>query len=170
MWPTDAEWAAIASHCQRLQAELEAFATDTRRPMPATVDGFDGTVAGLIAIYRADPESPYQQLRHHTAHSYDSKLDTLVAAMGPLRLDTMTFRDFTRHYAAMRAGAGGPDRVSRAHGLMTMLRVAMKFGALLELPHAARLSAILSGMEFENPRRRVTFLTAAPPRPPRGRR
>lgn len=43
---------------------------------------------------------------------------------------------------------------------MTFVRIVMSFGAQLELPDCDRLHNILSKMEFENPRRRTSIITA----------
>ena len=52
------------------------------------------------------------------------------------------------------------DGIRYAHGLMTMLRTVMKFGAVIGIEHAARLSGVLSIMRFKTPKPRKTIMTA----------
>lgn len=152
--PTPDEWLEIASRCIALQAEMNEWAHGGVTSDPRSV--YDGTFASLVRIYQTDIDSGYHELRYGTRLDYDRKLTTLVAAVGAARLADMTFRDFKRWHAGFR---GDEDRISRAHSLMTHVRIVIKFGGLLELPDCARLSALLADMEFEGPKRRKEFMT-----------
>lgn len=148
--PTPDEWLAIASSCVTLQGDMHEWA--------GTVGSvYDGTFASLIEAYKSDPDSGYRKLRYHTRRSYNSKLATLAAQVGKAHVKSMTFRHLNRwHEEFLRDG-----QVARAHGLMTMVRIVMKFGALLELEGCGRLNVMLHDMRFETPKPRTTFITLA---------
>lgn len=134
---------------------MVAWLADKRAPV--TMKNHDGTLGSLIALYRSDLDSKYHNLRHHTQLSYDSKLDTLLAARGAAVLAEMTFRDFLRLHERAR---GPDDRIARAHSLITMVRIVIGFGVMTEVPECARLNEVLKKMKFELPKKRTTFLTA----------
>jgi hypothetical protein len=158
--PTVDEWLALASRCASLQAEMLTWVnggviTDSRSI-------FDGTFGSLIRLYQLDIDSPYRELRYRTALTYSSYLASLTAMVGTRRLSDLTFRDFKRWHEGFRLPAQGSnkERPARAHGLMTMVRIVIGFGKLLEVPNCQRLSGLLSGMTFSLPKKRSEFLTA----------
>lgn len=158
--PTADEWLAIASQCITLQDEMLTWGKGDVIENP--VARFDDTLRSLIEVYQLDKDSPYQELRYFARKSYESKLRTLAACVGGARISALTFRDFKRWHEGFRAPAidGGAKRVSRAHGLMTMVRLVIGFGALLKLPGCKEARATLADMEFENPKRRAEYITA----------
>ena len=158
--PTKTEWRSIASECQQLQDEMLAWsrggAVSDYRAL------YNGTMASLIQLYLRDPDCPFQGLRFHTKHHYESHMATLTVAVGQAQIHALTFRDFKRWYEGFRKPktAGGPERIARAHGLMTKVRILMSFGKLCEIGQCARASSILEEMTFELPRPRTAFITA----------
>lgn len=124
---------------------------------------FDDTVSSLINIYLKDPDSPFQPLRFHTKTTYEARFKKIRASAGSKRISTLKFRDFKRLYEGWREPKveGDPERVSHAYEHIKFTRIVFAFGALLELPRCIETSAILSGMEFENPKRRTEVINRA---------
>ncbi len=159
--PSPDEWASIASQCRRLQEEMLAWARggDFNNDPVAM---YDESFRSLIDIYQRDKDSPYQNLRYYTKTRYDSNLRTLRNVLGGVHVPNLSFRDFKRwHENFVKPWSdGGPERVARAHSLMTMVRIVISFGALLELPRCAALKGVLEGMSFSTPKKRVDFIVA----------
>lgn len=160
--PTLEEWAAISSQCEILQTEMLGWANSTPQAWDPRII-YDGTLGSLIDVYERDPDSSYQNLRRHTRQSYDSGLRTLKASIGAARVPALTFRDFKRWHEGFKQPRidGGPHRISRAHRLMTLIRIVMSFGTLLRLTGCAEAEMTLGKMEFTMPKKRREFLTAA---------
>ena len=153
----------------RIEAEAQRLTTDMLRWLDAQTHGqhFDGTLGALIRRYQHDPESPYQDVKWNTRKAYDDDLKRLTAGAGKRILASLKHADFHRwHEAALapkpdRLGSrvigppnmGGP-RVRSAHGLMTMLRLVITYGVVAEIPHCARIDAVLSKMRFIIPKAR----------------
>lgn len=156
--PTPDEWNGIAAECRALQAQMQTWAGGIEGDAKSI---FDGTFGSLIRLYKTDPDSPFKELRYRTRLSYTSKLNTLDFAVGELAVAGLTFRDFKRWHAAFRSPVVGQahERIARAHGLMTVVRIVIAFGKLNTLPDCARLAEVLSGMDFQAPRQRTVFLT-----------
>lgn len=152
--PSAEQWLTISAVCQTLQREMLTWANGGTLNTGPVI--FDDTVRSLIDIYRSDADSPYQEVRHKTQDGYDYLCDVLRAsAFAEARVSLLTFRDFMRVYEAARAPkkAGGKERISFAHHIMTMVRSIFAFGSLLRLPHCKDLKEILSEMEFQAPKR-----------------
>jgi hypothetical protein len=158
--PTPDEWNGIAAECRALQAQMLTWSGGIVGDAQSM---FDGTFGSLIRIYKTDPDSPFRELRYRTRLRYTSNLDALDFAVGELAVAGLTFRDFKRWHAAFRSPDEGKDheRIARAHGLMTMVRIVIAFGKLNSLPDCARLAEVLSGMDFQAPRQRTVFMTLA---------
>jgi len=158
--PNADEWLAIASNCQLLQDEMLTWGKACFPDNPAAL--FDDTISSLARIYLNDKDSPFRELRHHTRLHYESKLSSIIKAVGGARVSALTFRDFKRWHENWRLPAidGGKDRIARAHGFMSFVRIAFSFGTLLKLPGCAEAKSILDEMEFENPKRRKDIVDA----------
>ena len=152
--PTDDEFDLISSQCQLLQSEAITWAHGGVAGDPRSL--YDGTLASLIRVYETDADSPYRSLRFHTRGTYDRRMDIMKRAIGAARLAAVTFRDIKRWHESFAVG----DRPARGHEMMTMLRIVVAFGTLLELPDCQRVKGILSGMTFPMPKKRRDFLTA----------
>lgn len=124
---------------------------------------FDDTFNSLVEIYKRDADSSYHALRFHTKKHYDSNLRTLQSTVGKAKVSLLSFRDFKRwHENFAKPPVGGEhERITRAHGLMTMVRLVFSFAALIEIPRAAVLKGVLEAMTFPNPKKRVDFISAA---------
>jgi hypothetical protein len=123
---------------------------------------FDGTMLGLIEVYRRDPDSPYRNLRWGVRRIYDSRLRTLERTVGSRALAALGGRDFLRWHEKFRAPAkeNGQERVHQAHALMTLVRELLRVGIVLELSECARLKTIINEMTFEHGSARTEELTA----------
>lgn len=159
--PSAAEWSSIASICQKNQEEMLAWANGGDFSTNPTAL-FDDTFASLIEVYKRDTDSSYHALRFQTKKQYDSLLKTLTNSVGKARISSLSFRDFKRWHEnySKPLVENGPERTTRAHGLMTMVRIVFAFGALLELPRCGALKAVLEGMTFASPKKRRDFIIA----------
>lgn len=165
LWSTEAQptltlddWQSLSTACEVLQGEMLGWGTQVFGAFdPAAM--FDDTIASLIAIYLKDPDSPYKDLRYHPSVVYAKRMESIRKAIGHERISTMTFRDVKRWYRMWR-DPDGENRVSHAYEHIKFVRIAFSFGALLKLPGCAAAKAVMSEMEFENPKRRSDILTA----------
>jgi hypothetical protein len=66
--PSAEEWEGISAWCVRYPAEMLLWANGGVDAGPASV--FDGTIKSLSKLYQADPDSPFQNLRHETKQRY----------------------------------------------------------------------------------------------------
>lgn len=125
------------------------------------IASFDGTMAGLIRVYQMDPQSPFHKLKANTRENYVYDLRFLNRKVGSNSLHNLSARDFIQWYdnAKRPEKAGGSERVRRAHGLITMVRIVIRWGAVLELDECDRLSNILSRLEFKQPAARREIVT-----------
>lgn len=147
----------IAAACRRLQAE--ALEWQTRKP--EAMDRFDGSLTSLSRLYQTHEASGFREIKWNTRETYTKQLAILERTVGERQLHSLTAVDFKRWYAEFKrpASEDGPERISRAHYLMTLLRMLFKFGTVIEIAECARLRAILSAMSFKNSRPRVAVLT-----------
>jgi hypothetical protein len=144
-----AERLLAAAQCQKLQAEMLAWASGMRSNNLV----FDGTVAALVRAYQRDPASPYCGLKWNTRRTYDQVLGLIEKAFGQRALAVLRISDFRRWYdeAAKPKVDGGRPRVRKAHGIISMFRRLFSYGISAELPECARLVAILAPARFKQP-------------------
>lgn len=150
----------VGHACRRLTKELQLWLSENGAMAP---DVFDGTVKGLIGVYRSTPESPYRNLKHNTAVMYDESLDLLERTVGIRALKPLTGLDVRRWFNEFKApvAPGKPERVRRAYKAMQMFRVAVKFGVVANIPECDRLNKVLANMRFESPPSRIEQITFA---------
>lgn len=149
---------ARAAQCRKLKAELDSWLDDND---PNRVLGFDGTVAGLLRLYEIHPESPFHDVKYNTRAVYLNQISLMRATVGRVRLSMLTGVDFKRWYRQFSEPdePGGERKINRGWKLMNLMRTALSWGVVLELPHCQRLREILAAMRFEAPKARTTFLT-----------
>lgn len=149
---------ARAQACNTLTAELQVWLRLNGRLGGAQ---YTGTIASLAACYQQDEDSPYHAVKATTRANYDYDLGLLVKAVGHTRVDRANGKDFTRWHRGFKAPAepGGQERIRRAHGAMTMLRIIVNYGATMRHAGCGDAAAILSKMRFESPKARETALT-----------
>ena len=148
-----------AATCRRLQAEMLAWAAGLR----SSEQAFDGTLAALVRRYQHDPASQYQGIKWNTRRTYDQVLGVIEKAFGKRVLAGLHISDFRRWYeeAAKPKITGGPPRLRKAHGIISMCRRLFAFGITAEIPECARLATILDASRFKQPGRRRVKLELA---------
>lgn len=158
-WTDPAQHGLISAACLKYQAEMLEW-TATRGEERKT---FNGTVADLIRRYQTDDASPYRRIKWNTARTYDQVLRGLNEAVGARSLARLGLGDFRRWYDSARKpkAAGEPERLRKAHGVISMVRRIVAYGVAAELPECARLATILRATEFEAPGPRREKLTLA---------
>ena len=146
-----ANYRLIEAACQRLDSEMKAWAGGHKRPKH-----FDGTIISLSRRYQTDEASPFRQHKWNWRDRETRILKIIEAAFGQRSLATLTNNDFKRWYDVAKEPkvAGAPERIDRAVKIMKLLRQMLSFGVAAELPHCARLCAILEKMRFKGPARR----------------
>jgi hypothetical protein len=152
--PTAMERSFIAEVCTTMQHEMLYWAHEGEVPPK---DGYDGTLRGLIAAYQTDPVSPYQKVRFVSRQNYDALLLTLTRSVPrDLRIEDIRPRTVLEWHKAWHERSA-----SQAHGLMTMLRLIVSFGAVfLECKECQHRRSLLSGMRFPSMQPRTEVLTA----------
>jgi len=149
-----------AAVCQKLHAELLEWVG--RPSAPKEKVHFTGTLGSLIDVYELHELSPIHELRPNTRDGYLEQMAVLKRRIGQRHLAAITGEDVLRWHKNFvdLACTNKHDGIRYAHGLMTMLRTVMKFGAVIGIEHAARLSGVLSIMRFKTPKPRKTIMTA----------
>ena len=120
-YPSAPDGAALmAAACERYQTEMLAWAAGQRSDRLR----FDGSVKALVRAYQRDPASPYQQIKWNTLRTYDQVLGVIERAFGDRMLAALRIGDFRRWYdeAKKPRAEGEPERVRKAHGIVTMRR------------------------------------------------
>lgn len=148
----------ISQRCRVLTSELKLWLSDRGKgPQPI----FDGTIKGLIAVYRKTAESPYHNVKHNTRRMYDQSLDLIEKSVGARQLSKITGLDFTRWYKNLKLPSedGGDERQRRAYKAMQLVRIIVKFGVVANINECIRLATILQNMEFSAPAARTQHIT-----------
>jgi hypothetical protein len=111
-----------------------------------------GTVAGLVHHYKTDGRSPYRRLRFKTRETYDSLIRRILTDCGEKQLAELKRHNIQELYDRWR----GNGRLGMAHGLITMLRGLVHFGAgTLEDRECEIVSVVLHNMNFPTPKSRT---------------
>lgn len=150
-----------AEQCRDLTAGLQEWLSDNDRGHKLTKIGFTGTVSSLLDHYELHPQSPFQKLKYNSQIISSQHIALVRKTMGARKLVNLTGVDFMRwheEYAAPDA-EGEPRKINRASKAMTLIRTAVAWGVVLELPQCRRLKDILSSLQFEQPKARTKFLT-----------
>lgn len=128
----------------------EVFSADEPKAAPAS----DRDIAAIVNLYRNDPRSPYQRLRHRTRINYDGMLRRINEGYGRKKLADLRQEDFEQFYISWK-GADG-TKTAMAHQMITMLRSVIGFGAEpIADRECLRLSVILHKMKFQNIKPRI---------------
>ena len=128
------------------------------KPMlPWRYEPFDGTFAGLVRHYRVDSGSPYFRLHIKVRKNYDVTINKLMLELGHERIADLTAAKIQSLYDHWKIGG----KLATAHGNIGKIRLLASFGTTaLNDDACAKLSIILSKMEFELPQVRTERLTA----------
>lgn len=146
----------IEEACQRLQAEMLEWSSGNERD----VLRFDGTLRGLVRRYQLDSASPYQTVKWNTRRTYDEILVKIDRALGERAVHAIRLEDFHRWYAEAKKPKteGQPERITKAHNLIRMLRRLFSYGIMAELQGCKRVHEILEQAQFKAAPRRRTVL------------
>lgn len=146
------ERALAEAACRRFQAEMFAWRAGHRRARHV----YDGTVTSLVRLYQTDEASPYRELKHNTRETYDQVLRVIDRAFGKRALTNLALADFRRWYdeAKKPRQPEGPERIRKAHGIMSMFRRLFAYGVAAEYAGCSRLAMILDNTRFKQPKRR----------------
>jgi integrase len=143
--------------CNELYTQLLIWLNgDQKKPLE-----FEGTIDSLIDHYERHELSPYHLVKYNSKASYDASIRAIRKTVGTRGLSTITGINFITWHAnyLKPITKDGPRRVDHAHRLMSMIRRLFKWGVVLELPHAKRLSDILSELQFEQTPPRKEYMT-----------
>jgi hypothetical protein len=125
--------------------------------LPWRYEPFDGTFASLVRHYRVDSGSPYFRLHVKVRKNYDVTINKLMLELGHERIADISAAKIQNLYDGWKAGG----KVATAHGNIGKVRLLASFGTTaLNDDACAKLSIILSKMEFEIPQARTERLTA----------
>lgn len=142
--------------CQKLQAEMLEWQSGRKNSRR----GFDGTLGSLVRCYQVDEASPYRNIKWNTQRTYDQVLGVIEKAFGTRALPALGISDFRNWYDAAKKPKleGGPERVRKAHGIVSMLRRLFAYGIMAEYSECVRLARILDEARFKQPVRRKAKL------------
>ena len=84
--------------------------------------GFDGTIRGLMEVYKGDSSSPYHKTLHATRITYDKNMDRIVREHGSKKVAELDIDQICDEW--LSAGA-----LSMAKALLGMLRILINYGA-----------------------------------------
>ena len=122
-----------------------------------TKEAFDGTLGGLIEVYKTDKRSPYFQLKHRVRENYDSGLKRLNKDAGSTLIAFLSAEQIRSLYDNNWAANG---KVSMGRSIIAKLRLLASFGStVLNDDRCIRLVSLLSTMRFEAQKSKVERLT-----------
>ena len=149
--PTEDEAAMIADACNALQDQMLVWA---RGGVPA--GSHDGTIGGLIRCYQTDPDSDFHKLRYGSKRNYRNFFKIIEQDHGNELVAKLTGR-LARQWHREWSERG----TAMAHGLVTMLRTALTFGAtILDDPDCRVARETLRDMKFAMAKPRSSHITA----------
>lgn len=134
--PADADDATLAELCRQETAKFYAYIDrlDNGADTPASDDvliaGYNGTVAGLIKVFRDHSMSPFNEVQPSTRRAYDGSLKVIEGSVPHKLIRNLTLIDLKKCYLIWRrpAAPGQPERIDRAHDAVQQLRQAINFG------------------------------------------
>lgn len=153
----------IETICQREQQAMLTWADGNVSDATRLAHQYNGTIGSLATLYRSIAESAFQYIKANSKESYEAELKVVVETIGARRLDHLSPKAFRAYYDRWKAPAqeGGEERVSRAHGCITMVRGILSYGVEADIPDCERLRKGLSQMRFaKNPPRDDTMTYA----------
>lgn len=141
----------LAPVCHEHTARLRAWIDEQKSAAPPSRSlVYDGTLGSLCRIFVDHPESSFHDVRPNTQRTYLSMLRMIGADMGAERVRSLTALDFKRQHRLWKEPAeeGGRERIDRAHKAMTLIKMALSFGGVLEFKKCADLAEALGTMRF----------------------
>ena len=141
----------IEAACQRLDAEMKSWASGNNKAQKH----FDGTILSLVGDTRLTTKSISRTQMELARARNSCPQDYRGGVRGAL--SRFAYHEGLSTLVRCREAAedtGGPERIDRAVKIMKLLRQMITYGKTAELPHCARLHAILKDMPFKGPARR----------------
>jgi hypothetical protein len=150
--------AAIRSRCERLQAEMLAWA---RGDHPEAAAIYDGSLRRLAQLYETDENSPYRDLKQATARTYSKMLRLLLMRVGEVYVDELTGADVRRWFRHMSEPTSEGDRPRYGYaGLMiSILKSVLAYGVNQGYDDCAKVRGQLAVARFHHAPARSTFMT-----------
>jgi hypothetical protein len=108
----------------------------------------DGTWKWLIARYKTDEFSRYQEVKANTRRGYDQWLALVEDVVGHMRVDQTKYADLVMIQKG-KAAKGRSDH--HIHNWFSTARRVARHGILIDATGAARVSEILSNMRIATP-------------------
>jgi hypothetical protein len=138
-------------------AMIQAAHEAATEPRKTKVKAFDGSVASLIACYKADENASYSKLRHKTRGHYDYLMGRIEADVGTVLVKDIDAKRLKQIYESWLQGG----RIAMAHSLAGMLRGLAVFGAtVLKNKECRELKFIIHEAKFQVAKPRNAQLTA----------
>lgn len=152
----------VASRCAILQSEMQEWMAHKRGAVP--IQAADMRIKNLIRVYRERESSPFQRVKWNTRRTYSQMLDILEEGTGDVKLSTINMEMLYQWYNDAcypeGKGRGKPERLRKAHGIISILRRIISYGVAAEMPECGRINSILTNMRFKAPGRRTAALFA----------
>jgi hypothetical protein len=157
----------LASACRRLQAQALEFIGSGENREPK----FDGSIKSLCELFQTHRLGPFKRTTNpakwNSLETYTKDLKKIIDTVGGRQLHRLTaddFQDWYEHWREPKTPGGAP-LIATAHRTMTMVRMVMRFGMMIEAsPHCGRLGAerdgVLANMTFPNAAPRTAMVTA----------
>ncbi len=156
--PTRVQRLFVSERCNKLQAKMLVWASEG---ISKPVQAFDGTLGALINTYLTDKASGFHKKEYCTRRYYERMFKLVVnghkrgiyPGRGATRIADIKTRDIiVWHDEWSEDGA----RISMGNSLITMLRIAVNFGAgILEDEDCERVCGKLHRKHFENAKPRT---------------
>lgn len=149
--PSEIERDFISGQCKAMQRDMLVW---SRGGVEAPGE-YDGTIDGLIAAYKSDPQSTYKKLRHRSRRNYGYFLNRISLDHGMVRIADIKTREVIGWHEEWKKSG-----IVMAHSLMTMLRTILSFGGgLLEKDECLAVCLRLSKQKFEVGKPRTSRIT-----------
>ena len=148
----------LASHCQRLQIEMQAWVAN-EDAFPKR--GYDGTIRSLAHQFQTDTYSPYHSTKWNSQANFDQNVKIIVDTVGDRQIQKLLGPDFLRWHRnwGEPAGEGKPSRPWRAKHCINAVRRMIAYGVTLGFNDCMRADTILGKMRFPTPPARRSRLT-----------
>jgi hypothetical protein len=144
--------AALASRCQRLQAEMLAWAN------PQQVNPvYDGKLETLIRLYETDGQSPYRDLKQLTQTTYSKILGYFLERVEGAYINELTGADVKRWFRRMCERGS----VGYASLTISVIKTVVSYGMSLGFEDCAKLRGQMTATRFKTGTPRKERLTYA---------
>lgn len=132
--------AALASRCQRLQAEMLAWAN------PQQVNPiYDGKLETLIRLYETDEQSPYRDLKQPTQRIYSKILGYFLERVEGAYINELTGADVKRWFRRMCESGS----IGYASLTISVIKTVVSYGMSLGFEDCAKLRGQMTATRFK---------------------